>query len=383
MQLAIVAAGYTPGQADELRRSMAAWKRHGGMEHHRRKIVEGMRANGYTQEFAERIFEQIRGFGSYGFPESHAASFALITYQSCWIKCHEPAAFAAALLNSQPMGFYRPSQIVQDARRHAIDVRPVDVRYSDWDCTLEARGPDASPDAQPALRLGLRMVDGLREDAAHRIEIARVEHPFADTTDLCLRARLDARARGLLADAGALRGLVGHRHKARWAVAGVEAQLPLFDAIGATAEPTIALPLPTVEDDVRTDYATTGLTLGRHPLALLRSRLHARRCRRSSELRALPHGRHVVFAGLVTLRQRPGTASGVTFLTLEDEDGLVNVVVWRHIAERQRRVLLESRLLAVHGRVESEHGVQHVIAERLENLDDILGPLATESRDFH
>jgi error-prone DNA polymerase len=378
MQMAIAAADYTPGEADQLRRSMAAWKRYGGMEHHRQKIITGMLRNGYTMAFAEQIFEQIKGFGSYGFPESHAASFALIAYASSWLKCHEPAAFAAALINSQPMGFYGPSQIVQDVRRHGVVVRPVDVRYSDWDCTLEV----LEGGAQPALRMGLRMVDGFRQVDAERLSVARAERAFVDVTDLCLRAELDARARGLLADAGALRALAGHRHKARWAAAGVEAQRPLFDAAGATAEQAIALPLPTAEDEVRTDYAMTGLTLGRHPLQLLRSRLRARRYRRSSELRAMPHGRDVAFAGLVTLRQRPQTASGVTFLTLEDEDGLVNVVVWRQVAEDQRRPLLESRLLAVEGRLESQDGVQHLIAKRLTNLSTLLGPLVAESRDF-
>ena len=379
MQLAIEAAGYTPGAADQLRRSMAAWKRHGGMEHHRRELVDGMLRNGYPQDFAERIFEQIRGFGSYGFPESHAASFALIAWASSWLKCHEPAAFAAALINSQPMGFYSPSQIVQDVRRHGVRVHPVDVRYSGWDCALEP----VNASSQPAVRLGLRLIDGFNRAAALRIETAGSRAAFTDATDLCQRARLDARERGLLADAGALRGLLGHRHKARWAVAGVEAQRPLFEDIEATAEAAVALPLPTVEDDVRTDYAMLGLTLGRHPLALLRPRLRARRYRRSGELRSLPHGRSVAFAGLVTLRQRPGTASGVTFLTLEDEDGLVNVVVWRHVAEQQRRELLESKLMAVQGRIETQQGVQHLIARRLLNLNALLGPLATSSRDFH
>ncbi|WP_425493780.1 error-prone DNA polymerase [Noviluteimonas lactosilytica] len=378
MQLAIVAADYTPGEADQLRRSMAAWKRYGGMEHHRQKIITGMLRNGYTSTFAEQIFEQIKGFGSYGFPESHAASFALIAYASSWLKCHEPAAFAAALINSQPMGFYAPSQIVQDVRRHDVVVRPVDVRYSDWDCTLEAMAGDR----QPALRLGMRMVDGFRQDDAERIMSARANNAFVDVTDLCVRGELDARARGLLADAGALRALAGHRHKARWAAAGVEAQRPLFDAIGATTEAAIALPMPTPDEEMRTDYAMTGLTLGRHPLQLLRSRLRARRYRRSSELRGMPHGRSVAFAGLVTLRQRPETASGVTFLTLEDEDGLVNVVVWRHVADEQRRPLLESRLLAVEGRLESQDGVQHLIANRLTNLSTLLGPLSAASRDF-
>jgi error-prone DNA polymerase len=379
MQLAIVAADYTPGEADELRRSMAAWKRHGGLEHHRQKIVGGMLRNHYTREFAERIFEQIKGFGSYGFPESHAASFALISYVSCWLKCHEPAAFACALLNSQPMGFYQPSQIVQDVRRHGVPVRPVDVRYSDWDCSLETDGAVAF--RQPAMRLGLRMVNGFSEEVAGRIMAARMSRTFVDVADLCRRACLDDRTRNLLADAGALRALAGHRHKARWAVAGVEVQRPLFDT--ATPEQAIALPLPTAHDEVQADYTMTGLSLQQHPLRLLRARLRARRYKRSSELKAVPHGSTVAFAGLVTSRQQPQTASGVIFMTLEDEDGLVNVVVWRHVAERQRRPLLESRLLAVRGRIESQDGVQHLIADRLDNLSTLLGPLATQSRDFH
>jgi len=390
MQLAIEAAGYTAGQADELRRSMAAWKRHGGMEHHRERITAGMLANGYSAEFASQIFEQIKGFGSYGFPESHAASFALITYVSCWLKCHQPAAFAAALINSQPMGFYQPSQIVQDARRHGIQVRPVDVRHSQWDCTLEPLPGDGQ--RQPALRLGLRMIGGLQQSVGEAIAQAAAGRGFDDVADLCRRVALDARSRGLLADAGALRALAGHRHKARWAVAGVEAQLPLFESCGATTEAPVALPMPTAEQDMRTDYAVTGLTLGRHPLALMRAQLRARRFRRSSELKAMPHGRPVHFAGLVTLRQRPETASGVTFLTLEDEDGLVNVVVWQHLAERQRRVLLESRLLAVEGRLESQGGVQHLIAGRPHTPSELRPPhtrprrpgrRAATSPDFH
>ncbi|WP_284690669.1 error-prone DNA polymerase [Agrilutibacter terrestris] len=381
MQLAVDAADYTPGEADQLRRSMAAWKRYGDMHGHRTKIIGGMLKNGYALEFAERIFEQIKGFGSYGFPESHAASFALLAYASSWLKQHEPAAFAAALINSQPMGFYSPSQIVQDARRHGIAVRPVDVRYSNWDCTLELQS--SRVDAQPAMRLGLRMVNGFREDAALRIEAARARQAFRDVTDLCLRADLDQRLRGVLADAAALRGLAGHRHKARWAAAGVEAQMPLLDPLGAIAEPAIFLPLPSAADDVHADYAMTGLTLGRHPLSLLRAQLRARRFKRSSELRDMKHGQRVSFAGLVTMRQRPQTASGVTFITLEDEDGLVNAVVWQHVAERQRREFLESRLMAIDGRIEHADGVRHLIAARLHDLTSLLSGLSTSSRDFH
>ncbi|MDQ3206333.1 MAG: error-prone DNA polymerase, partial [Pseudomonadota bacterium] len=415
MQIAMVAADFRPGEADQLRRSMAAWKRHGGLEPHRERLLGGMLKNGYSAEYAERIFEQIKGFGSYGFPESHAASFALIAYASSWLKCHEPAAFACALINSWPMGFYSPDQLLQDARRHGIGTLPVDVRYSDWDCSLKeapragatsaaivnrctqtgfasglkpllreqsAREDSARP--QPAIRLGLRMIRGMAEDAARRIETARMQRPFDDVADLCARAGLDRRAQSLLADAGALRGVAGHRHRARWAISGVEAQLPLFAGLPGTPEAgAIVLPLPSADEDMRADYALTGTTLGRHPMSFLRKALSARRYRRSGELSKMPHGRHVRLAGLVTLRQKPQTASGVVFLTLEDEDGMTNVVIWHDLAERQRRVLLESRLLAVEGRLESQHGTTHLIARRLDNLTAMLGSLDARSRDFH
>ena len=386
MQLAIVAAGFSPGEADQLRRSMAAWKRRGGLEYFRERVLTGMSERGYSTEFAEQVFEQIKGFGSYGFPESHAASFALITYVSCWLKCHEPAAFTCALLNSQPLGFYSPNQLVQDARRHGIEVRPVDVRYSDWDCTLEGlpaapAHPASAALAQPAIRLGLRQISGFREDVATHLMQARCQQAYIDVEDLCARANLDARQQALLADAGALRGLAGHRHSARWAVQGVEKQLPLFGATPVRDDP-VSLPVPSVADNMLADYASIGLSLGPHPLSLLRKQLSARRCRRSRELLPLAHGTSVRMAGLVTLRQRPETASGATFVTLEDEDGMVNVVVWRDLGERQRRVLLESRLLAVDGRLESAEGVQHLIAGRLQDLSSLLGSLATQSRDF-
>lgn len=376
MQLAIIAAQYTPGEADHLRRSMAAWKRHGGLEPHRKKLFERMTAKGYKQEYIARIFEQIKGFGSYGFPESHAASFALLTYASCWLKRHEPAAFACALINSWPMGFYSPDQLLQDARRHGLEIRPVDVRHSHWDCTLEP-----IPGRQPAIRLGLRMVRGLREEAAQAVAQAREQRPFEDVADLCLRAHLDGRAREQLADAGALRGLAGHRHKARWAVAGVEPQLPLF-AGQVTEEAPVSLPLPSRGEDLLTDYATLGTTLGPHPLSLLRSALKARRCRSSREITQLEANRPVRVAGLVVGRQRPGTASGVTFVTLEDEFGMINVIVWRDLAERQRRPFLSARLLQVDGTLEAKDGVRHVIAGRLSDLSSLLAGLDVRSRDF-
>ncbi|MCQ4243181.1 error-prone DNA polymerase [Stutzerimonas stutzeri] len=377
MELAIVAADYTPGEADELRRSMAAWKRHGGLEPHRQRLTSRMLEKGYTAQFVERIFEQIKGFGSYGFPESHAASFALLTYASCWLKCHEPAAYACALINSWPMGFYSPDQVLQDVRRHGIKVRPVDVRYSDWECSLEPTGA-----VQPAIRIGLRMIRGVREAEGRRIEAARQLQAFTNVDDLCRRAQLDARTREQLADAGALQGLAGNRHQARWAVAGVETQLPLFAGVPPTEDTPAALPAPSVGEDLLTDYATLGTTLGPHPLLLLREQLGALRCRSSRELLEMEPDRLISVAGLVIGRQRPQTASGVIFVTLEDEFGMVNVVVWNDLAERQRRVLLQSRLLRVDGHLEMADGVRHVIAGRLTDLTALLTGLDVRSRDF-
>ena len=379
MKLAIVAAGYTPGEADQLRRAMAAWKRHGGMEKHRERIMTGMIERGYTVEFAAQLFEQIKGFGSYGFPESHSASFAGIVYASCWLKAHEPAAFACALLNSQPMGFYSASQIVQDAQRHRIRVHPVDVRYSDWDCTLES-DPRRTDDL-PLIRLGFRQVRGFSEEVARRIEAARGERSFEDTADLCARGRVDKRHQELLADASALRGLAGHRHRARWETAGVEAQLPLF---GNTSpeEQAVTLPSPTQAENTLADYARTGLTLGAHPLRQIRARLKAARCIDSKTLLMRPHKSYARVAGMVTMRQRPATASGVTFVTIEDEHGMVNVVVWRKTAELQHRVLLESQLLAIDGKWEVQDGVCHLIAHHLRDLTHLLGSLDARSRDF-
>ncbi|MGY4532674.1 error-prone DNA polymerase [Pseudomonas sp. TE3786] len=381
MELAVVAAGYTPGESDQLRRSMAAWKRHGGLEHHWERLSSGMLARGYSAEFAARIFEQIKGFGSYGFPESHAASFALLTYASCWLKCHEPAAFACALINSWPMGFYSPDQLLQDARRHGIETRAVDVQTSQWDCTLEFAPDDPQCRGDPAIRLGLRMIKGFRQEDAERITRVRQRGPFTSVTELIQRAQLDGRARELLADAGALASLAGNRHNARWAVTGVEVQAPLFADL-VPVEEAVALPAPSVVENVWVDYATLGTTLGPHPLALLRRELRSRRCRSSVELKGTEDGSAVRVAGLVKGRQRPQTASGVIFVTLEDEFGMVNVVVWNELAERQRRVLVGSSLLQVEGKLEAKDGVQHLIAKRLFDLTPLLSGLDVSSRDF-
>jgi error-prone DNA polymerase len=399
MELVMHAADYSDGDADNLRRSMAAWRSGGDMEPHRLRIRERMTAKGYAAEFIEQIFEQIKGFGSYGFPQSHAASFAKLVLISCWLKRHEPAAFACGLLNAQPMGFYSASQIVQDARRTrggrvGIDFHPVDVMHSDWDNTLVGGGlvggsqvggssgdGDAGPGAQPSIRLGLRQVNGLAEKAALAIMQARAQRPFRGVPDLCLRAGLDEKARNVLAEAGALESLAGHRHDARWLVAGIERQRPLLP--GSPEEIRIQLPAPSTGEDVMADYRATGLTLSAHPLSLLREKLRARRVVGSRELQGRRHGSHVHTAGIVTQRQRPQTASGTIFVTLEDEDGMVNVIVWPRVAERRRKALLGATLLSVRGRWEEVDGVQHLIAQDMQDFSDMLGGLRMGSRDFH
>jgi len=402
MKLIQVVAGFTPGEADQLRRAMAAWKRRGGLEQFHDRILAGMRERGYSDEYFERIFEQIKGFGDYGFPESHAASFARLAWASCWLKQHHPAAFTCALLNSQPMGFYQPSQLIQDAQRHGVRVLPVDVTVSDWDCSLEQiessqlLGERENEKPSPitmklsgekkknfALRLGLRQIKGISETLAVRIMSARHAAPFRDVADLVERARINAGERAGLADAGALRSLSGHRHRARWDSAGAEVPLPML-AGAAPREASVALRPPTLREDVMTDYATQGLSLTLHPLALIRPALSRRRV---VPARALVdtknHGRRLRCAGLVTVRQHPGTAKGVTFVTLEDETGSVNVVVWRALAEKQHRVLVESAVLGVDGRFEAVDGVCHLIADRLHDYSRLLPELAFESRDFH
>ncbi|MEO8065143.1 MAG: error-prone DNA polymerase [Pseudomonadota bacterium] len=376
MQLAIVAAGFTPGEADQLRRSMAAWKRRGGLGHFEQRLIEGMRERGYDESFARQIFSQILGFGEYGFPESHAASFALLVYSSAWLKCYEPAAFTCALINSQPMGFYAPAQLVRDARDHGVEVRPISVCASDWDCTLERRADD-----EPALRLGLRMVKGLSEEAAARICVARAANAFASVQDLTRDTALERRELEALADAGALRELSGNRHLTFWQVAGSEQELPLAP-VPQRPEGTPLLARPTEGQNIAADYRSAGLTLGRHPLALLREQLAAARIVTSADLRELPHGRVVRVAGIVTARQRPQSAGGVMFITLEDETGFVNLIVWERVWERARRIANGSRLLEVHGMLQKEELVTHVVAQRLVDRSSLLGTLVTYSRDF-
>ncbi len=469
MKLIQVVAGFTPGEADELRRAMAAWKRKGGLEKFHDRIRNGMLERGYDDAYFERIFEQIKGFGDYGFPESHAASFALLAWASCWLKNYYPAAFTGALLNSQPMGFYQPAQLIQDAKQHGVRVLPADVTISTWDCELEQPKPsppmetplgerdrfstrdctleqlkpspqnlfggegwvreqrenvyedpqqrapassdalrvedsatsNAAPSPPPsppmekplgerewsglqfALRLGLRLIRGLPEATAQRIVTARTAAPFRDVADLTSRARLNAGERACLADAGALRSLSGHRHRARWDIAGTEQPLPVL-ADATISEEQIRLRPPSLREDVMNDYATLGLSLTLHPLALIRPALVRRRVVPArATIDTANHGRRMRCAGLVTVRQHPGTAKGVTFVTLEDETGHVNVVVWQSLAEKQHRVLLESAVMGVDGTLEAVDGVYHLIASRLHDYSALLPELAFASRDFH
>jgi len=376
MQLAVAAAGFTPGEADQLRRAMAAWKRRGGLGRFEDKLIAGMRERGYEEEFARQIFQQIQGFGEYGFPESHSASFALLVYVSSWLKCHEPAAFTCALLNSQPMGFYSASQLVQDVRRHGVAVRPVDINHSCWDCSLEANDKGAAE-----LRLGLRMVKGLSEATGQRIVTERHSGGYTQVQQLLERVGLDQRELGVLASSGALQSLSGNRHRARWAVSGAEKPMPLFPSVDRY-EATPLLRKPTEGQNIVADYQSTGLTLERHPICLLRRHLDRYRYVAAQQLPGIDNGQKINVAGLVITKQRPGTASGVTFVTLEDETGQINLVVWKQVAERYRAALLNARLLGVAGELQIEGKVIHVIANRLFDHSNMLGDLMVRSRDF-
>ncbi|MEJ1171050.1 error-prone DNA polymerase [Variovorax sp. CCNWLW235] len=403
MQIAMIAAKFTADEADQLRRAMAAWKRKGGLEKFHEKLVKGMTDNEYKAEFAEAIFKQILGFGDYGFPESHAASFALLVTVSSWLKNYEPACFLAALLDSQPMGFYSPSQLVQDARRHGVEVRPVDVTCSDIDTTLEARAPDAprmppGTDAryaerlgnenQPAVRLGLNRVSSLSKEGAERLLAARAQAPFTSTEDLALRAELDGKDMAALAAADALMSLSGHRRQQVWDATAQRRSPALLKGVPIN-EQVLQLPAAPEGEEIVGDYAALGLTLRRHPLALLRPRLARMKLMSAEELRSLPSGQTARACGIVKGRQRPGTANGTIFVTLEDETGNVNVIVWSHVIEAWREPLLKSHLLAVQGtwQRDDETGgkVQHLIATGFKDLTPLMGRLAQSntSRDFH
>ncbi|KTG17243.1 MULTISPECIES: error-prone DNA polymerase [unclassified Guyparkeria] len=386
IELAMVAAGFSAGEADQLRRALGAWRKRGTLEDFRRRLYDGMTARGFTPDFADRVYRQILGFGEYGFPESHSASFAVIAYASAWLKCHEPVAFYCALLNSQPMGFYGPSQLVQDARRHGVVVRPPCVLASQDESTLEPLAGQGNASETHALRLGLDRIRGLSAGGIERLLAARRVAPFRQVADCVRRARLDARDRRALAQAGAFAGLEDNRHAAHWAATGIpddlalEAGLPADRALGESA---VELPAPDEAQTILADYQRLGLSLNGHPLALLRERLRRLRLRRSDELKTRHDGAHTRYCGLVTMRQRPGTAKGTVFLTLEDEAGTVNVIVWPDRVAEYQQVVVGARLLEVRGQWQHREGVAHLIARVLVDHSDWLGRLPARSRDFH
>jgi len=391
IKLAMVAAGFSAGEADRLRRAMAAWKRHGNLEPFRDKLIAGMLERGHNQDFAERLYQQIQGFGGYGFPESHAASFALLVYVSAWLKHHHPAAFYTALLNSQPMGFYSPSQLVQDARRHQVPVFPIDINESLWDHQLVVSD---NPRLRHGIRLGFRLVKGLPREAAQRLVEQRPAGGYSSLSELMTRTRLRTREMETLASAGALLSTAGHRHQARWDILGHEEPTGLFAEATSRLrerqspdqsqpETAIQLPAPSEGQNILEDYASLGLSLERHPIMLLREKGLLKKCLKAEQLPSVRHGQVVSVAGLVTGRQRPGSASGVTFVTLEDETGHINVVVWLATAKHQRKPLLTAQLLEVKGVVEKEKSIIHVIAGRLKDLSHLIPALSVTSRDFH
>ncbi len=395
MRLAVVAAGFTPGEADQLRRAMAAWRRKGVIDRFHRKLIDGMQANGYSLEFAERLFKQIRGFGEYGFPESHAASFALLVYVSAWLKCYTPAAFTAALLNSQPMGFYAPAQLIADVRKHGVEVRPVDVNHSDWDCTLEPligpepqnrylkEHPPSEHDRPFALRLGLRMVRGLSAAHGTRIMQARGEQSFSSFADFTRSTRLSNAVLKKLATADAFGSLRLDRRAALWQSLPEQKTLPLFDDDEPAEEPADGLPPMTPQEEVVADYQSAGLSLRGHPLQFLRPMLEELQVVPACDLARLPVDRRYRVAGLVLLRQRPGTAKGITFVTLEDETGPANLIIRQEVWERYRAAAAGASAMIAHGRLQRVGQVIHLLVDRVENLTHLLEDVSPRSRDFH
>ncbi len=392
MKLAVVAAGFTPGEADQLRRAMAAFKRPGVIDRFRQKLIDGMLARGLTGEFAERVFTQIRGFGEYGFPESHAASFALLVYVSCWLKHHYPAAFCAAVINSQPMGFYAPAQLVKDAQEHGVQVVGVDVNASDWDCTLEplprVEGK-VMERPEMRLRLGLCMVRGLAMEVGQGIVAARTERgSFVDLADFTRRTRLGQATITRLADAGALESLAGDRRAALWQSLAQDRKpkdLALFAATGADSDdalPSTLRPMAPIEE-VYADYQTTGLSLRAHPLSFVRDQLNRLRVTPAKDLKQTADGKFLRVAGLVLLRQRPSTARGITFVTLEDETGSMNLVLKPEIWEKYYKIARRSNAWLAHGVLENREGIVHILVGRIEDLSTQVGGLVVKSRDFH
>ena len=380
MKLAMVAAGFTAGDADKLRRAMAAWRRDGDLEPFRLKLLEGMRAHGLNDDFAERVYQQIRGFASYGFPESHAASFALLVYVSAWLKRHYPAAFCAALLNSQPMGFYAPAQLIRDAREHGVEIRPADVNRSDIDVTLEPNGA-----AGCAIRLGLRMLAGLPGAAARRIVAARERGEFTSSDDLARRAALGRPVMELLSRADALGSLGLDRRAALWESLRLKRDVdrPLFDDLQPEPQATPpAIGRLSPFEEVLADYRSQGLSLRAHPISFAREELNRRKCEPACRLRELNDGLMVRVGGLVLLRQRPSTARGITFVTLEDETGVINLILHAHVWQKYREVARTAKVWLVDGQLQRQGIVVHVVAARLVNFTAEIGKLKADSRDF-
>ena len=376
MRLAMIAADYTPGEADQLRRDMAAWHRTGRMERHRERLITRMQAKGIAAEFAERVFEQIRGFGEYGFPESHAASFALIAYATAWLKCHYHAEYSCSLLNAQPMGFYTPATIVEDAKRHGVVVRSIDVQTSQWDCTMEADGDNF------AMRMGLRYVKSLRAADWSRLHLARRAAPFVSLEDFVRRSGLDEGSLSALAEAGAFDSLGVARRNALWDVRRLVQERQQMLTLSVDEEPPGFAPLTDFEE-VGWDYRRTSHSARRHPLELLRGDLNRQGLPDAATVAAMKHGEKIRYAGLVICRQRPGTAGGVVFMTLEDESGFVNVVVWESVFQRYAVLAKTVSFLGISGQLQVEDGVVHLIAERLWEPRAELKPVNARSRDFH
>jgi error-prone DNA polymerase len=377
MRLSIVAAGFTPGESDQLRRAMAAWRKKGTLDPFRKKLVDGMTAKGYDIDFAERLFRQIQGFGEYGFPESHAASFAKLVYVSAWLKCHHPAAFTASLLNSQPMGFYAPAQLIADARKHGVEVRPIDVNHSDWDCTLESTATNSL-----ALRLGLRLVRGLSSEKGHRLSQCRESGPFLSVDNLRSRTGLDRASLMRLSRAAAFGSLNLSRREALWSSLPPTEEAPLL-VHDEEDDAQVALPPLAPFDEILADYRTQGLSLQGHPLQFLRPELDRLQAIPASQLADVEDGCHIKVAGLVLLRQRPGSAKGIIFMTLEDETGLANLIIRPDVWERYRPVARTATALLVSGKIQSVNGVIHIVARRIEDLSGRLQNLGVASRDFH
>jgi error-prone DNA polymerase len=383
MQIAVVAADFTPGEADELRRAMGAWQRSGEMHVYKDKLLEGMKKKGYPDDFAAQIYKQIEGFGEYGFPESHSASFALLAYQSSWLKRHRPAAFIAGLINSQPMGFYQPAQLLEQAKRDKVEILPVDVIVSEWDCTLEPIPGTERPETNVfAIRLGMRLVRGLREPDAQRIVETRAVAPFRSIADVAHRAKLSRCTTQTLAMSGAFRSLSKHRNVALWDVLGTDhAQSLIAGAPAREGQPL--LPKPTEWEEMLRDYRQMRLTTGRHPLALLRSRLDDLDVLRRKDLDAVAHGSLVRVCGLVTHLQHPQTAQGVVFASLEDETGINNIIVWPSVFDTFRHKILQTNLMLVSGQLQSQDDVVHIVAHRIEDMTAWIRAIPRNSRDFH